>query len=393
MGYKPGTIRNYRYAWNEFSQFVSENSDQKRFSTDLVSQFLNGNGVYPDEVQTDLTFRQRHIRNVMHVLTEFALHGCVHRRSHVVERTKLPDNMREILLAYEQFCHGQLWSPLGTIRTRKRDIAKFLYYLDSHGIKTVNEIHLSTLSQFVTSCSHLKPATLAHLVSSLRSFLRYLNMKGHIHKNLAEFVPKIRVRSDDRIPSVWKQADVDALLAAVDRNSPCGKRDYAILLLVARLGMRVSDIRNLRIESLLWEEARIEINQTKGGDPLTLPLTEEVGQALIDYLRYGRPASAHREVFIRANAPFAPFGCDNNLYYIITRYRQRASIALPKQSRKGMHSLRHTLASRLLEAGISIETISGIMGHLSVETTRIYTKVGVKDLQSVAIDPEEVSYA
>jgi site-specific recombinase XerD len=301
--------------------------------------------------------------------------------------------MKKILSGYEKFCHDQLWSPLGTIRSRKRDITKFLHYLDSQGIKSVNEIHAATLSRFVTSCSHLKPATLAHTVSSLRSFLRYLNMKGQIDKNLAEYVPKIPVRSDERIPSVWKQADVDALVAAVDRNSPCGKRDYAILLLVARLGMRVSDIRNLRFENLLWEEARIEINQAKGGDPLTLPLTEDVGQALIDYLRHGRPASPHREVFIRANAPFVPFGCDNNLHYIITRYRRRASISLPKQNRKGMHSLRHTLASRLLEAGISIETISGIMGHISVETTRIYTKVGVKDLQSVAIDPEEVSYA
>ena len=271
IGYNAGTIRNYCYAWNEFFKFVSENSNQNKFSTDLVSQFLHTFGIYPDEVQTDLTFRQRHIRNVMHVLTEFALHGCVHRRTHVVDRTKLTDNMREILSAYEQFCHGQLWSPLGTIRTRKRDIAKFLHYLDSHGIKTTKDIQASTISRFVTSCCHLKPATLAHLVSSLRSFLRYLNMKGIINKNLSEFVPKIRVHSDARIPSVWKQADVEALLAAVDQSSPCGKRDYAILLLVARLGMRVSDIRNLCFENLLWEESRIEINQTKTKDPLTLP--------------------------------------------------------------------------------------------------------------------------
>jgi integrase/recombinase XerD len=228
MGYKPGTIRNYRYTWNEFSQFASKNSEQNKFLTDLVSQFLNSFGIYPDEVQTGLIFRQLHIRNVMHVLTEFALNGCFHRRCHVVERTKLPDNMNKILSGYEQFCHDQLWSPSGTIRSRKRDITKFLHYLDSQGIKTVSEIHASTLSRFITSYSHLKPATLAHLVSSIRSFLRYLNMKGQIHKDLAEYVPKIPVRSDERIPSVWKQGDVDVLLAAVDRNSPCGKRDYRL---------------------------------------------------------------------------------------------------------------------------------------------------------------------
>jgi len=157
--------------------------------------------------------------------------------------------------------------------------------------------------------------------------------------------------------------------------------------------MRVSDIRNLRFENLLWEQARIEINQAKSTEPLALPLTEEIGSALIDYLRYGRPESQLREVFLRANAPFKPFGHDNNLHYIVTRYRRRAGIKLPVQNRRGMHSLRHTMASRLLEADIPLETISGIMGHISMDTTRIYTKVNIEALQSVAIDPEEVTHA
>ena len=392
LGYRQGTIGNYRYIWKEFAQFAQKNSGEETFSTDLVFQFLDSCGI-ADKVETNMTLRQRHIRNVMHALTDFALHGCIQRRSHVVEKTRLSDNMEEALSGYEQFCHEQLWSPLGTIRSRNRDITRFLHYLNSHGIASVKEIQVSILSQFVTSCAHLKPATIAHLVSSIRSFLRYLYMTGGIYSNLAEHVPKIRIRSDEHIPSVWKSDEVDALLAAVDRNSPCGKRDYAILLLAVRLGMRVSDIRNLRFENLLWEQARIEINQTKSSEPLALPLTEEIGNALIDYLRYGRPVSQLREVFLRANAPFMPFGYNNNLHYIITRYRRRAAINLPAQNRKGMHSLRHTMASRLLEAGVPLETISGIMGHISMDTTRIYTKINIEALQSVAIDPEEVTHA
>jgi len=391
LGYRHGTIGNYQYIWKEFTQFTLENSNEKTFSTDIVLQFLNSCGI-SDKFETNMTFRQRHIRNVMHALTDFALHGCFQRRSHVVEKTKISDGMGENLSGYERFSKEQLWSPLGTVRSRKRDITRFLYYLDSHDITSVTEIQASTLSLFVTSCAHLKPATLARLASSIRSFLRYLHMTGSIDSNLVEHVPKIRVRWGEHIPSVWKSEDVDALLAAVDRSSPCGKRDYAILLLAVRLGMRVSDIRNLRFENLLWEQARIEIKQAKNSEPLALPLTEELGDALIDYLRYGRPESQRREVFLRANAPFDPFGQDNNLYYIITRYRRRAAIKLPVQNRKGMHSLRHTLASRLLEADIPLETISGIMGHISMDTTRIYTKVNIKALRSVAIDPEEVTH-
>ncbi len=218
-------------------------------------------------------------------------------------------------------------------------------------------------------------------------------MQGEVSGDLVEDIPKVRVPRDARIPSVWSSSDVDALLCAVNHSSPVGKRDYAILLLAVRLGMRVSDIRTLRLDHLQWEQARIEMTQTKGGRPLELPLTEEIGTALIDYLRNGRPKTHHREVFLRANAPFEPFAKNNNLHHIITTYRRRAGISLPAQSRHGMHSLRHTMASRMLEQGIPLETISGVMGHLSVETTRLYTKINIDALRSVAIDPEEVSHA
>ena len=144
---------------------------------------------------------------------------------------------------------------------------------------------------------------------------------------------------------------MEALLAAVDRGSPKGKRDYAILLLACRLGLRVSDIVGLRLEHLHWREDRIEMAQAKTGAPLVLPLNEEVGEALIDYLQHGRPVTHHREVFLRLKAPVEPFSRYDNLHQILTFYRQRAGIALPAQARKGLHSLRHTVATPLARGG------------------------------------------
>ena len=359
----------------------------------MVQQFLHSHGISSEKAEAGLTFRQRHVRTVMRVLTEFALHGCFHLCGRSRKEVKLTTEMGSILCDYGQFCREHLKSPTGTVRIRKRDTARFLHYLDSRSITTVKEIQRPVLSGFVLSRAHLKPATLARLISSIRSFLRYLCMRGEVSSELVEQMPKVRVGRDERIPSVWKSEDVDALLAAVDRSSPLGKRDYAILLLAARLGIRASDIRGLRFEHLLWDQARIEMRQTKSGEPLSLPLSEEIGHALIDYLRHGRPSSHHREIFLRANAPFEPLGHDNNLHYVITKYRRRANIDLPARSRRGLHSLRHTVASRLLEAGTPLETISGIMGHLSIETTRIYTKIDVEALRSVAIDLEEVTHA
>ena len=393
LGYSPGTVANYRNTWKEFQRFAQDRSETEAFSTDMVHQFLDSHGISSEKAEAGLTFRQRHVRTVMRVLTEFALHGCFQLCGRSSKEVKLTTEMGNILCDYEQFCREHLKSPTGTMRIRKRDIARFLHYLDSRSIATVKEIQRPVLSGFVFSRAHLKPATLARLISSIRSFLRYLCMRGEISPDLVEQMPKVRVGRDERIPSVWKSEDVDALLAVVDRSSPLGKRDYAILLLAARLGIRASDIRNLRFEHLLWDQARIEMRQTKSGEPLSLPLSEEIGHALIDYLRHGRPSSHHREIFLRANAPFEPFGHDNNLHYIVTKYRRRANIDLPARSRRGLHSLRHTVASRLLEAGTPLETISGIMGHLSIETTRIYTKIDVEALRSVAIDLEEVSHA
>jgi site-specific recombinase XerD len=126
---------------------------------------------------------------------------------------------------------------------------------------------------------------------------------------------------------------------------------------------------------------------------VSLPLTDEIGTALIDYLKHGRPSTHYREVFLKIHAPIEPFGRDNTLHYIITTYRRRAGIALPAQSRCGLHSLRHTVASRLLEVGTSLETISSFLGHMSLESTRVYTKVDIETLRSAALDPDEVDHA
>lgn len=393
LGYTSGTLANYHNIWTAFVQFAEKEAEGERLSTNLVQRFFEHRGIPTDPTETQLTFYQCHIRTVMRVRTEFALHECFQRRSHVVNKTKLTPPLQNLLCGYEGFCVKHLRSSSETLRTRKHQITRFLHYLDARGIHSASEIQASSLSEFVISRAHLKPATLAGVVSSLRSFVRYLCMQGEVSGELVEDIPKVRVPRDARIPSVWNSRDVDALLCAVDRHSPVGKRDYAILLLAVRLGMRVSDIRALSLDHLQWEQARIEMAQTKGGRPLALPLTEEIGTALIDYLRNGRPKTHHREVFLRANAPFEPFAKNNNLHHIITTYRRRAGISLPAQSRRGMHSLRHTMASRLLEQGIPLETISGVMGHLSVETTRLYTKIDIEALRRVAIDPEEVGHA
>jgi site-specific recombinase XerD len=388
LGYSPKYLRLCRGVWRGFLNFARSCPTPELISDSLVMRFLASRGIPIDDVPSALTSRQRLIRAVMRILIEFNLHGCYQRRGRTARSVNFSGPFQALLNTYGVFCKNHLRCTAGTMRCRTRHLTRFLHFLESHQTSEPSAIQATHISDFLRSQVHLRPKTVAVIVSDLRSLLRFLCMQGILSEDLSVHVPQVRVARDGRLPSVWSGADVEALLAAVDRASPKGKRDYAILLLACRLGLRVSDIRGLCLEHLNWREDRIEMTQTKTGAPVALPLSEELGVALIDYLRHGRPVTRHREVFLRLKAPVEPFSSNDNLHHILTFYRQRAGIALPAQTRKGLHSLRHTPATRLLEVGTPLETIAGILGHLSPESTQIYAEVDIEALRRAALDPE-----
>ena len=177
-------------------------------------------------------------------------------------------------------------------------------------------------------------------------------------------------------------------MSAVNRQSAKGKRDYAILVMAYRLGLRSIDIRMLCLDDIDWVKSEIRIIQSKTKQPLALPLTKECGEALIDYLQNGRSKSESRHVFLISKAPYGPINQHCTLHNMINFYRRQAGVTKPQNGNRGMHSLRHTFASRLLERNIPMETISELLGHSSIESTNIYTKVNIQALRTAALDPE-----
>ncbi|CAH2813197.1 MAG: Integrase/recombinase, RitA [uncultured Caballeronia sp.] len=188
-----------------------------------------------------------------------------------------------------------------------RKIAIFADFLGSRNITSFDQVQPADISAFATSRHHLAAKTVSRTVSGVRSFLRFLLLRGILQRDLGHVLPVVRVPCDATVPSVWDPELLIRLLKVVDRSSPKGKRDYAILLLARRLGLRAGEIRTLSLDELKWDTATIEITQSKTLALLCLPLTEEVGEALIDYLRSGRPQSDRREVFLTLTPPFLPF--------------------------------------------------------------------------------------
>jgi integrase len=225
---------------------------------------------------------------------------------------------------------------------------------------------------------------------TLRVFFRWAAIKGWLPDSLSDAVPRPRHYRHVNLPDVLSQADVDRILVAVDRSTPLGRRDYAILLLAARYGLRPSDIRRLTLDEIDWRGARIDLRQLKTGRPLALPLMPDVANALSEYLRNGRPASSERTVFLRHCAPFEPFAAQNNLMAIMRKPLRCAGLA-SRTGRHGMYLLRHTLATRLLASGRPIKTIADVLGHASTDTTYGYTRVDLVGLRAVAISEAEVN--
>jgi site-specific recombinase XerD len=391
LGYSRRSRNRYRATWEHLIDFSVRTAPGDQFSGELAVRFLEEYRVGDEETDSSGQGWRRHMFWGVKVLADFAKSGRIDRGKTELEAIRLVPAMQKTLSDYEKYCKDRLHLRPSTLDRRTTELTIFLDFLHSRKARTLHEIQALDLSDFVSWRDHLQPKTVSRIVSDVGSFLRFLTMRGILQKDLSVELPRIRIPRDAKIPSVWEQELVVRLLKAVDRSSTKGNGDYAILLLACRLGMRVGDIRTLQLDQIHWQDSTIEVTQSKTGTPSRLPLTSEVGEALIDYLRSGRPQTAHREVFLKVTPPFAPF-TGNNLHHIVTYWRLLAGIRFRTPQKRGMHSLRHTLATRLLEKGTPLTTIAEILGHTSVESTRIYAKANVEALRSVALDPEELNH-
>jgi integrase len=219
------------------------------------------------------------------------------------------------------------------------------------------------------------------LVSALRSFLRYLRYQGRITTDLAACVPTVARWSFATLPKFLPLGAVQNVLRRSERRTPVGRRNYAILLLLARLGVRACEIVTLNLEDIDWEDARITI-RSKGGRRTQLPLPADVGKTLAAYLRYGRPRCSCRRVFIRDRAPRIGFANSIAVSTLVMRALKKAGV---ESACKGAHLFRHSLATRMIRQGASLDEIGELLGHKSPNTTAIYAKVDLPALRSLAL--------
>jgi len=238
-----------------------------------------------------------------------------------------------------------------------------------------------SLRQFVLERSEKGWAATKQCTTALRMFLRFLIAEGKCAAGLDAAIPVVAHWRLSSLPRYLQAEEVECVIASCDPTSPVGKRDRAILLLLGRLGLRASDILDLHLADIDWKGAWISVSG-KSKRETQLPLTQEVGQAVVDYLQDGRPRSDSDAVFLRARAPFRAFANHCAISVIVERAMRRAGVTCP--SRGAAHVLRHSMATSMLRQGASLQDISAILRHRSIETTQIYAKIDVTALREIA---------
>ena len=245
----------------------------------------------------------------------------------------------------------------------------------------LHTLNLHDVTQFLLRhASRVSPRRAQYLVSALRTFCRFLVHRGHLTTDLAAAIPGVADWRLATVPKAMEPEQVTRLLQSCDRTQPTGQRDDAILLVLARLGLRPGEVVAMMLEDLDWEAGELLV-RGKGGRRDRLPLPHDVGAALATYLTHVRPRCATRRVFVCMKAPQRGFANSVAVCTIVRRALERAGLELPC---KGAHILRHSLATALLRAGASMGDISDVLRHRRPQTTEIYAKVDQGALGALA---------
>jgi len=252
----------------------------------------------------------------------------------------------------------------------------------------VGGVHLSSLQaqDAITFIRHTaRDHSTRHaqlLVAALRSFFRFLHYQGEIETDLAPALPKVANWALSSLPKYISAEAVQCVLDQCDRQTAVGRRNYAVLLLLARLGMRGGEVLRLNLEDIDWHNARIIIRASKGAGWTQLPLTAEVGEAIARYLRDDRPRCDCRRVFVRARVPYVSLSHTAAITSLVRRALKKAGI---ESTPKGCHLFRHSLATNMLRRGASLDEIGELLRHRSPNSTAVYAKVELTALRPLAL--------
>ena len=391
-GRAEGTVRRHQVVLDRFAVFLA-GRDLDTVSEQACIDFIaNQTGVRLRSLRESV--RDRDVQAVRRpvVLMADALAGRVVDvdPSVIPSKDGCPARFRPLRGDYLASCRGH-GNAEATVVAKGKAVSRFLGYIDEMGLEDLATLGVRDLSGFFVRQRGLRRKTIAAMRSSLADFLAFLASTGRAPRGLADRLPPQKYVRHESEPHLWTAEEIRRVLAAIDRESATGKRDYAMILATARLGLRICDLRQLELGDLDWRAKTVTIIQQKTGRELSLPLLDDVGWAIIDYVRGGRPETVCLKVFVKHRHPFDTFGCASSVASRLSRHAARAGIEFGPGEVCGMHSLRGALAVAMIGNGAPIPVVSAVLGHASSDTTQAYyLRFDVERLRCCALDIEDV---
>lgn len=376
VGYGESTVRNHILSAKHFVDWTKrKGTNVSHLSDEWIDRFerhLNSCRCKRDRWSDEHAWRARAMCGARHFLKHLKETGIV-----LATPKPLPQEPA-LLAAFKQWMHQHRGTCELTLGGYNRPIRALL---SQHG-EDPAKFDAKGLREFVLNeQQHRGWSVVQKCTTALRAFLQFLIAEGQCPAALEAAIPVVAHWRLSRLPRYFQPEEVERLIGSCDTATPVGKRDRAILLLLARLGLRAGDIVQCRLSDIDWNGSCIHVCG-KSRRPTQLPLTQEVGQAIVTYLQEGRPETTSDILFVSCRAPFQPFGSHCAVSVIVDRAIRRASVKRP--ARGAAHLLRHSVASNLLRAGSSLQDIAALLRHRSVETTQIYAKVDVTALRRIA---------
>lgn len=377
--YSKKRVADYQRLWRDgIEEFMCKNTFSI-YDADIGEDFLGSiSGISDSYMRT--------IRRSVHVLTDFLSSRKVRKRIVCFVNHELSGEIGDLAWKFIESQDALRRSKL-TLNEHQRILSYFIQHLSLRAVFHASEISEEDVLAFISSAQNCKDKFL----NTSRLFCRFLYEKKYIERNVEYVIGRNNFPQREKLPSVYDPEEIKRIEGAVGQSSHVGKRDYAMLLLTTRLGLRSSDIAGLRFENLDWDKNMIRLFQYKTKREIELPLLVDVGESIINYLKYGRPVSELPQVFLSACAPYISV---NRLIIngAISRIIKASGVDITRR-KFGPHAMRHTLASQLLSNGASLPIISEALGHSDTQVTMNYLRIDLRNLMRCSLAVPLVSIA
>lgn len=372
-GYSESRIADYFGLWRNGIIKYMDRYSIANYNADIGENFISTS--LPDCCPS----QKRAYRRSVHVLTDYLDSGGIRFRIVPYSNYSLSGPIGDIANKCIESLAAKRRSKI-TLDEHQRILCYFIRHLSLNSVSNVSEITEDHVLSFIASAQNSK----RNYLNTMRLFCRYINKQKYLQKDIEYVLRNNRLPVREKLPSTYNSEEIKQIEQSADQASPVGKRDYAMLLLATRLGLRASDIAGLQFTNIDWDKNIISLTQYKTRQDMDLPLLTEIGEAIINYLKYGRPVSDFQQIFLSASAPYRPV---NRMIINGAISRIIKSSGVNIRNRKfGPHSMRHTLASQLLRNGVGLPVISESLGHTDSKTTMNYLRIDINNLMRCSLD-------